>query len=63
MIDLEHLKDNVDNLIKFCKAMADAENDFKKTIEALNIAMPALHERMERIEKWIENEKKATPNP
>ena len=73
MIDLENLKDKVDKLIEFCHAMAEAENQFKldskqlhdflSTIAPLINSLPLLHERMERIEKWIENEKKVIRKP
>ena len=68
MMDLENLKNKVDKLIEFCHAMAEAENEFKLALEKLHDflsttaplinSLPLLHERMERIEKWIENEKK-----
>jgi hypothetical protein len=63
MNDLQSIAEKVDDLVKFCEDMAITGRDFKVATEGLIKVLPALHERMERIEKWIENERKAIPSP
>lgn len=51
MRDLEQRLDAV------CESMESAAADYNQSTQCLAEALQGIHERMERIEKWIENEK------
>ena len=51
MNDLEKRLDAV------CESMESAAADYSQSTQCLVDALTGIHERLERIEKWIENEK------
>jgi len=51
MSDLEQRLDVV------CESMESAATDYNQSTQCLVEALQGIHERLERIEKWIESEK------
>jgi hypothetical protein len=45
-----------------CDSMESAENEFKQATQCLVEALEGIHQRMERIEKWIENQERVNQN-
>jgi len=57
MSDLEQRLDAV------CESMDAAKAEFEQSTQCLVEALTGIHQRLERIEKWIENQEKGIVNP